>query len=116
MARFGDFKALCEQVPSYPWCNLFYRQVLSSPRTRRNHLTSLSRPQLLENSPSVLTGLSGDPSRAPVGVNPECGLRDGNIGVTVMCAVSLVPVACLIFDTIRRKAAVGAFLSILRCW
>lgn len=26
MTRFGDFRALCEQAPSYPWCNLFYRQ------------------------------------------------------------------------------------------
>jgi hypothetical protein len=30
MVSFGDFKPLCEQTPSYPWCNLFYRQVCSS--------------------------------------------------------------------------------------
>lgn len=27
MTHFGDFEPLCHQVPSYPWCNLFYRQV-----------------------------------------------------------------------------------------
>ena len=30
MARFGDFAPLCRQVPSYPWCNLFFRQVCPS--------------------------------------------------------------------------------------
>ena len=25
--RFGDFQPLCTNTPSYPWCNLFYRQV-----------------------------------------------------------------------------------------
>ena len=30
MARFGDFASLCRQVPSYPWCNLFFRQVYPS--------------------------------------------------------------------------------------
>lgn len=29
MTKFGDFETLCHQVPSYPWCNLFYRQVRS---------------------------------------------------------------------------------------
>ncbi len=27
MTQFGDFQKLCQTVPSYPWCNLFYRQV-----------------------------------------------------------------------------------------
>lgn len=27
MTRFGDFQPLCTNVPSYPWCNLFYREV-----------------------------------------------------------------------------------------
>ena len=27
MTRFGDFQPLCSSTPSYPWCNLFYRQV-----------------------------------------------------------------------------------------
>ena len=27
MTRFGDFEPLCKNTPSYPWCNLFYRQV-----------------------------------------------------------------------------------------
>lgn len=29
MTRFGDFKPLCRNTPSYPWCNLFYREVRS---------------------------------------------------------------------------------------
>jgi len=37
MVRFGDFKTLCEHTPSYPWCNLFYRQVLST-KSHRNQL------------------------------------------------------------------------------
>lgn len=28
MTRFGDFRPLCHEVPSYPWCNLFFRQLL----------------------------------------------------------------------------------------
>ena len=28
MTRFGDFEPLCRNTPSYPWCNLFYREVL----------------------------------------------------------------------------------------
>ncbi len=29
MTSFGDFGTLCRNIPSYPWCNLFYREVLS---------------------------------------------------------------------------------------
>jgi len=27
MAHFGDFQPICTWTPSYPWCNLFFRQV-----------------------------------------------------------------------------------------
>jgi len=95
MTRFGDFQPLCSQVPSYPWCNLFYRQ-------------------LLDNSPSSLLGLSANAESAPVGINPECGIYkvgfDGslaNIANIIACVLSIIFVAGLIFLTGRRKAAVG---------
>ncbi|KAH9930409.1 chitin synthase III catalytic subunit [Epithele typhae] len=94
MTRFGDFKPLCSQVPSYPWCNLFYRQV--------EHHNS-----------SVFNSVSSDPATAPVGVNPECAIPRagngnlGNIANTVACALSIVFVGLLIFWTSRRRAAVG---------
>lgn len=105
MVRLGDFKSLCSQTPSYPWCNLFYRQ-------------------LLDHSPSTLIGVSADPKSAPVGVNPECAIPKvgyggslANIANIVACALSMIFVVGLIFLTSRRKAAVGrvelrTFLSI----
>ncbi|KAG2152535.1 chitin synthase III catalytic subunit [Suillus bovinus] len=95
MTRFGDFQTLCSQVPSYTWCNLFYRQ-------------------LQTNDPSVLTGLSQPAASAPVGVNPECGIPKvntngslGNIANIVACGLSFFVVGALIYFTGRRKAAVG---------
>ncbi|TEB24880.1 hypothetical protein FA13DRAFT_1756768 [Coprinellus micaceus] len=95
MARFADFQPLCETVPSYPWCNLFYRQ-------------------LLEKSPETLTGLSANQTSAPVGVNPRCGIprvgQDGsisNVANIAVCGVSLVFTLFLVWRCNRRKAAVG---------
>ncbi|KAG2139219.1 chitin synthase III catalytic subunit [Suillus clintonianus] len=95
MARFGDFQALCSQVPSYTWCNLFYRQ-------------------LQTNDPTVLVGVSQNAASAPVGVNPECGIPKlntngslGNIANIVACGLSIFIVGALIYFTGRRKAAVG---------
>ncbi|TDL21932.1 hypothetical protein BD410DRAFT_274438 [Rickenella mellea] len=95
MTRFGDFQALCHQTPSYPWCNLFYRQ-------------------LLKHSPTTLTGLSANPKSAPVGVNPECGaLRVnndgslGNIANIIVCGLGFFFVIALVFWSNRRRAAVG---------
>jgi hypothetical protein len=95
MTRFGDFAILCRQTPSYPWCNLFYRQ-------------------LLDKAPTLLTGVSEDPKSAPVGVNPECGIpnagSDGslaNIANILACAFCMVFVGLLIVWASRRKAAVG---------
>jgi len=95
MVGFGDFKPLCEQTPSYPWCNLFYRQ-------------------LERNSPATLTGLSSNAVSAPVGVNPECGILRageagslGNIANMITCGVSIIVVAILITFTTQRRAAVG---------
>ncbi|OJT08046.1 hypothetical protein TRAPUB_1059 [Trametes pubescens] len=95
MTHFGDFEPLCHQVPSYPWCNLFYRQ-------------------LQHHNSSVLQGDSADPSAAPVGINPECGIaqvgHDGslaNIANIIACALSMILVVLLVFWTSRRRAAVG---------
>ncbi|KAH7925055.1 hypothetical protein BV22DRAFT_1034478 [Leucogyrophana mollusca] len=95
MTAFGDFQTLCSQVPSYTWCNLFYRQ-------------------LLDKSPSTLTGVSSNTISAPVGVNPECGIPKvgtngslGNIANIVVCGLSIFLVTALIILTGRRKAAVG---------
>ncbi|KDQ49990.1 hypothetical protein JAAARDRAFT_200331 [Jaapia argillacea MUCL 33604] len=95
MTRFGDFQYLCSNVPSYPWCNLFYHQ-------------------LQRHSPSTLAGPSANAVSAPVGINPICGtLRSGqggslgNIANVVACAVSIIIMAVLILFTNRRKAAVG---------
>jgi len=95
MTRFGDFAPLCHHTPSYPWCNLFYRQVQ-------------------HNSPTLFVGASADPKSAPVGVNPECGTLKagadgslGNIANTIVCALSIIFVAGLIYLCSRRRAAVG---------
>jgi len=94
-AGFGDFQPLCSGVPSYPWCNLFYRQ-------------------LQRSSNETLTGLSIPASSAPVGINPSCGIpRVGhddsfsNIANIAACSFSLVFVSYLVFHCYRRKAAVG---------
>jgi len=95
MTLFGDFEPLCHTVPSYPWCNLFYRQ-------------------LEDHSPSVLVNLSTNASSAPVGINPECGILRagfdksiGNVANIVVCGVSIIFVTLLIIRASRRKAAVG---------
>ncbi|KJA28319.1 hypothetical protein HYPSUDRAFT_33659 [Hypholoma sublateritium FD-334 SS-4] len=93
--RFGDFQSLCTDTPSYPWCNLFYRQ-------------------LLRASPSTLRGISAEREAAPVGINPNCGIprlnHEGslsNIANIAACGVSVFFVVFLIFVCNRRKAAVG---------
>ncbi|XP_006464084.1 hypothetical protein AGABI2DRAFT_209131 [Agaricus bisporus var. bisporus H97] len=93
MVGFSDFQPLCSDVPSYTWCNLFYRQ-------------------LLDRSPTTLQG--SDPQSAPVGVNPRCGIpragHDGsisNIANIVACGVSILILLFLIYKSGRRKAAVG---------
>ncbi|KAG2066833.1 hypothetical protein BDR04DRAFT_1167369 [Suillus decipiens] len=95
MTQFGDFQTLCSQVPSYTWCNLFYRQ-------------------LQTNDPTVLVGSSKDAASAPVGVNPECGIPKvntngslGNIANIIVCGLSFFVIGALIYFTGRRKAAVG---------
>lgn len=95
MTRFGDFGPLCRDTPSYPWCNLFYRQ-------------------LQHHNQSVLQGLSADPKTAPVGVNPECGIAlvgtNGslaNIANIIACGLSIFFVVYLIYATSIRRAAVG---------
>ncbi|RPD53451.1 hypothetical protein L227DRAFT_398150 [Lentinus tigrinus ALCF2SS1-6] len=95
MTRFGDFAPLCHQVPFYPWCNLFYRQI--------EHHNS-----------SILQGVSADPTSAPVGVNPTCGIliaghqgSFANIANIIACGLSIIFTALLVVLATRRRAAVG---------
>ncbi|KAJ7237272.1 chitin synthase III catalytic subunit [Mycena haematopus] len=95
MTRFGDFDVLCRDTPSYTWCNLFYRQIL-------------------HKAPNVLVGASLPVSSAGMGVNPTCTIPRmghenslGNIANIVVCALSMVFAAVLIWVTNKRKAAVG---------
>ena len=63
----------------------------------------------------LFTIISADPSSAPVGVNPECGLLKvgtdslGNIANIIVCALSMVFVVGLVVASSKRKAAVGEF-------
>ncbi|TCD61137.1 hypothetical protein EIP91_009002 [Steccherinum ochraceum] len=93
--NFGDFEPLCHNTPSYPWCNLFYRQVQDTNK-------------------SILNNVSANPNTAPVGVNPTCGIplagADGsiaNIANIIVCALSIVFTGFLIWGVSRRRAAVG---------
>jgi len=93
--RFGDFEPLCHTTPSYPWCNLFYRQVQ-------------------DTNASVFDNVSANPATAPVGVNPNCGIplagQNGslaNIANIIVCALSIVFTIFLIIGVSRRRAAVG---------
>ncbi|KAF5380016.1 hypothetical protein D9615_006296 [Tricholomella constricta] len=101
MTRFGDFAPLCTSTPSYPWCNLFYRQ-------------------LQRTSNSTLVGSSSSPRTAGVGINPTCFIPPtfsttsdppsphlGNIANFIACALSFLLVLALIWLAHRRKAAVG---------
>lgn len=89
-AGFGSFVHHCRDVPSVPWCNLFYKQLSSKS---------------FELFPS---------DSSPVGVNPSCGIpragngsAAGNIANMIACAVSAGFTFYLIQRANRRKAAVG---------
>lgn len=81
---------MCHNVPSYPWCNLFYRQLQSTG--------GVTLPP---------------PATAPVGINIDCGIPKsgdgslGNIANMVVCGVSIIITALLILQVSRRRAAVG---------
>jgi hypothetical protein len=113
MTQFGDFQTLCTQVPSYTWCNLFYRQVSILPYLSHSHAPAYPTRQLLSNDATVLQGVSQSTATAPVGVNPECGIPKvnngslGNIANIIACGLSCFVVLSLIHFTGRRKAAVG---------
>ncbi|KAF7345455.1 hypothetical protein MVEN_01563600 [Mycena venus] len=99
MTRFGDFDVLCRDTPSYTWCNLFYRQIL-------------------DKASDVFTNASLPTFSAGLGVNPTCAIRRmghdgslGNIANIVVCALSMVFTAVLIWVTNKRKAAVGEYCS-----
>ena len=98
---FGALKPLCTSVPSYPICNLFFRQLARlSPTTIQ--------------LPSSSSSLSDFENVAGVGINPECAIprwaegHIGNIANIVACGVSVLVVGWLIWLVTRRVAAVGA--------
>lgn len=95
MTRFGDFEPLCRNTPSYPWCNLFYRE-------------------LQHHAPAFLIGASANTTSAPVGINPKCGIPRvgfdssiGNIANILACSFSILVLLFLIVRCNGRKAAVG---------
>ncbi|KAG6824434.1 hypothetical protein H0H87_011718, partial [Tephrocybe sp. NHM501043] len=101
MTRFGDFAPLCTSTPSYPWCNLFYRQ-------------------LQRTSVTTFLNASADPKTAGVGINPTCFIPPtfttdpdaatphlGNIANILACGLSFIFTLLLIWLAHRRKAAVG---------
>jgi hypothetical protein len=112
MTQFGDFEPLCRTVPSYPWCNLFFRQ--------------------LQRTGNLPTNESwADPNSAGVGINPKCFIPPtftddpaaatphlGNIAQILACVVSLVITALLVLLAHRRRAAVGRveFRSLLMAY
>jgi hypothetical protein len=113
MTRFGDFQTLCRNTPSYPWCNLFYREVIS-PFPYPYSLFTHKKKQLQHNAPAFLIGASADTSSAPVGVNPKCGIPRvgfessvGNIANILACSFSILVLIWLIIRCNSRKAAVG---------
>ena len=119
MTRFGDFEPLCRNVPSYPWCNLFYREVGSFFFFLQYISISHTRTQLQHHAPAVLLGASFDAKSAPVGIDPKCGIPRtgsensiGNVANIIACALSIVVTLWLIYRCNHRKAAVGtSFLS-----
>ncbi|KZV98289.1 hypothetical protein EXIGLDRAFT_607098 [Exidia glandulosa HHB12029] len=95
MVAFGSFETICRDVPSYPWCNLFYKQLQKVAESR-------------------LIGSSSDARSAPVGINPRCGIPRlfhgsdlGNIANTIVAGLSFFLVMYFVTRVGRRKAAVG---------
>lgn len=88
-AGFGSFVYFCRDVTSYPFCNLFYKQL-----SKTNFTLTPAR-------------------RAPVGINPTCGIplagngRFGNIADIITCACSVIFIIYLSQRINRRRAAVG---------
>ena len=114
MTRFGDFEPLCRNTPSYPWCNLFYREVLSLFIYPSSIHSIYPYKQLQHHAPGFLIGASANTTSAPVGVNPKCGIPRvgfdgsiGNIANILACSFSILVLIFLIVRCNSRKAAVG---------
>ncbi|KAH9159637.1 chitin synthase III catalytic subunit [Lactarius sanguifluus] len=95
---------MTRDVPSYPWCNLFYREVCS---TFCSNIVNVAPP-------AALLGASFDTKSAPVGINPKCGIPRtgsensiGNVANIIACAFSIVVTLWLIYRCTTAKAAVG---------
>ncbi|KAH9958376.1 chitin synthase III catalytic subunit [Lactifluus volemus] len=79
MTRFGDFEPLCRSTPSYPWCNLFYRE-------------------LQRNAPNS--------SSPPLASTQNAGFLFRQCANILACAFSSFAVIWLITLSHHRKAAV----------
>lgn len=84
MSSFGDFKPLCESTPSYPWCNIFYRQVFPRVfKSTRNQLTPASptaRKKLTSFTNRSFCGCGYCPSGHQPGMWYPQGRRGGFTG------------------------------------
>jgi len=86
---FGSFTYMCREIGSYPYCNLFWRQLSNSG---------------FQLPPTII---------APVGIEPRCGIpraydgRFGNIANLVVCVLSMILIVYLSQRASRRRAAVG---------
>lgn len=102
-------------VPSYPTCNLFFRQLLhTSPPSLSTLFPTLSSTSLSDSNMDQAI------ETASVGVDPVCGL--GRLGVghgvggtanVVLCAVAIPVVIAMVWATWRRNAAVGRLEFVL---
>ncbi|KAH8918522.1 hypothetical protein BT69DRAFT_1225310 [Atractiella rhizophila] len=112
---YGDFDYICRKIPSYPICNLFYRQLLNHP----HNIAAPAFQILALPDPAVnRTGFDRAVGDAGVGIRPECAIprmgsaggdpnSNGNVANIVLCAVSTIVALGLAVLAGRRMAAVA---------
>jgi len=110
-AGFGSFVYMCQETGSYPFCNLFWRQVCRNGWPVGPSLLPLTINRLSQLSQANFTLPSS--ATAPVGIQPRCGIprasngRFGNIANIVVCVLSIISIVYLSQRANRRRAAVG---------
>lgn len=112
---YGDFSYICRHVPSYPICNLFFRQLLINPHNiNAPDFIALGLPDPSKNLNAFQTALKD----AGVGVRPECSIprmgaaggvdgRVGNVPNILLCSLSFFFSLALAIRAGRRVAAVA---------
>ncbi|KAM0787165.1 hypothetical protein ACM66B_006415 [Microbotryomycetes sp. NB124-2] len=113
--QFGNFDYACRHIPSYPYCNLFVRQLLVNPKNLQAPASQLlGLPDGAISSQAVQSYTS----ELGVGVNPACYIPRmeqvggqagslGNIANLILCGLSVLIGIGLALGAIRRAAAVG---------